>query len=135
MIILRDTGKRTLPAQEHLLFLDFQNHREKGVLGIAINLFKKYLKIKCFPTFSPSYLMQQSCYYQRLRSVFYELCNYEQNDGAATSKNLQLLEPTKAISYFPLSVYKLQQLKSIMKNRWRKILISTGIIFFQIVMG
>ena len=79
--------------------------------------------------------MQQFCYYQRLRSVFYELRNYEQNDGGITSKNVQLLEPTKAISYFPLSVYKLQQLKSMMKNRWRKILISTGIIFFQIVMG
>ena len=65
---------------------------------------KKYLKRKRFPTFSPSYLMQQSCYYQRLRSMFYELLNYEPNDRGTASVVVQLLDPTKLISYFPLSV-------------------------------
>ena len=92
------------PDQEHPLFLDFQNDREKGVSDSASNLLKKYLKRKCFPTFSPSYLMQQSCYYQRLRSVFYELLNYEPNDRGTASEVEQLLEPKKLISYFPLSV-------------------------------
>ena len=90
--------------QEHPFFLDFQNDREKGVSDSASNLLKKYLKRKCFPTFSPSYLMQQSCYYQRLRSVFYELLNYEPNDRGTASEVVQLLEPTKLISCFPLSV-------------------------------
>ena len=68
------------PDQEHPFFLDFQNDRKKGVSDSASNLLKKYLKRKCFPTFSSSYLMQQSSYYQRLRSVFDELLNYEPND-------------------------------------------------------
>ena len=46
------------PDQEYLFFLDFQNEREKEVSDSASNLLKKYLKGKCFPTFSPSYLMQ-----------------------------------------------------------------------------
>ena len=92
------------PDQEHPFFLDFQNDREKRVSDSASNLLKKYLKGKCFPTFSPSYLMQQSCYYQRLTSVFYELLNYEQNDRGTASKVVQLLGPKKLISYFPLSV-------------------------------
>ena len=92
------------PDQEHPFFLDFQNDREKRVSDSASNLLKKYLKRKCFPTFSPSYLMQQSCYYQRLRSMFYELFNYEPNDRGTASEVVQLLEPTKLISYFPLSV-------------------------------
>ena len=90
------------PDQEHPFFLDFQNDRKKGVSDSASNLLKKYLKRKCFPTFSRSYLMQQSCYYQRLRSLFYELLNYEPNDSGTTSEVVQLLEPT--ISYFLLSV-------------------------------
>ena len=45
------------PDQEQPFFLDFQNDREKGVSDSASNLLKKYLKKKCFPTFSPSYLM------------------------------------------------------------------------------
>ena len=92
------------PDQEHPFFLDFQNDREKGVSDSASNLLKKYLKRKCFPTFSSSYLMQQSSYYQRLRSVFDELLNYEPNDRGTASEVVQLLEPTKLISYFPLSV-------------------------------
>ena len=92
------------PDQEHPFFLDFQNDRKKGVSDSTSNLLKKYLKRKCFPTFSRSYLMQQSCYYQRLRSLFYELLNYEPNDSGTTSEVVQLLEPTKLISYFLLSV-------------------------------
>ena len=46
------------PDQEYLFFLDFQNEREKEVSDSASNLLKKYLKGKCFPTFSPAYLMQ-----------------------------------------------------------------------------
>ena len=88
------------PDQEHPFFLDFQNDREKGVSDSASNLLKKYLKRQCFPTFSPSYLMQQSCYYQRLRSVFYELLNYEPNDRGTASEVVQLLEPTKLISSY-----------------------------------
>ena len=48
--------------------------------------------------------MKQSCYCQRLGSVFYELLNYEPNDGGTTSEVVQLLEPIKLISFFPLSV-------------------------------
>ena len=48
--------------------------------------------------------MQQSCYYQRRRLVFYELLNYEPNDRGTASEVVQLLEPKKLISYFPLSV-------------------------------
>ena len=48
--------------------------------------------------------MKQSCYYQRLGSVFYELLNYEPNDSGTTSKVAQLLEPIQLISFFPLSV-------------------------------
>ena len=65
---------------------------------------KKYLTGKCFPTFSPSYLVQQFCYYQRLMSVFYELLNYEPNDEGTAPEVMQILEPKKLISYFPLSV-------------------------------
>ena len=36
--------------------------------------------------------------------MFYELLNYEPNDGGRASKVVQLLEPTKLISYFALSV-------------------------------
>ena len=85
------------PDQEHPFFLIFQNDREKGVSNSSSNLLKKYLNRKCFPTFSPSYLMQQSCCYQRLRSVFYELLNYEPNDRGTASEVLQLLEQTKLI--------------------------------------
>ena len=77
------------PDQEHLFFLDFQNDREKTVSDSASNLLKKYLKIKCFPTFSPSYLMQQSCHYQRLRSVSYELLNYAPTDRGTASEVVQ----------------------------------------------
>ena len=59
---------------------------------------------KCFPTFSTSYLMEQCCYYQRLRSVFHELLNYEPSDRGTASEVVQLLKQTKLISYFPLSV-------------------------------
>ena len=40
------------PDREHPFFLDFQNDREKGVPDSANNLLKKYLKRKCFSTFS-----------------------------------------------------------------------------------
>ena len=36
--------------------------------------------------------------------MFYELYNYELNDTGTASEVMQLLEPTKLISYFPLSV-------------------------------
>ena len=122
------------PDQEHPFFLIFQNDREKGVSNSSSNLLKKYLNRKCFPTFSPSYLMQQSCCYQRLRSVFYELLNYEPNDRGTASEVLQLLEKTKFISYFPLSV---SQATAVEKHdeKLMKILISTAIMIFQIMMG
>ena len=92
------------PDQEHPFFLDFQNDREKGVSDSASNLLKKDLKRKCFLTFSPSYLMKQSCYYQRLGSVFSELLNYEPNDSGTTSKVVHLLEPMQLIPFFSFSV-------------------------------
>ena len=78
--------------------------------------------------------MQQSCYYQRLRSVFYELLNYEPNDRGTASEVLQLLEQTKFISYFALSV---SQATAVEKHdeKLMKILISTAIMIFQIMMG
>ena len=48
--------------------------------------------------------MQQSCCYQRLRSVFYELLNYELNDRGTVSEIVQLLDPKRLVSYFLLSV-------------------------------
>ena len=87
----------------------------KEVSDSASNLLKKYLKRKRFPTFSPSYSMEQSCYYQWLRLVFYELLKYERNDRETASEVVQLLEPTKVISYFHCHFNKLQWLESIMK--------------------
>ena len=92
------------PDQEHPFFLDFQTDRDKGVSDSTSSLMKKYLKRKCFPNFSPSYLLQQSCYYQWLRSVFYDLLNDEPYDRGTAPEVVPLLEPTKLISYFPLSV-------------------------------
>ena len=49
--------------------------------------------------------------------MFYELFNYEQNDRGTASEVVQLLEPTKLISYFPLSVSQAAAVeKSMMKN-------------------
>ena len=92
------------PDQEHPFFLDFQNGKEERVSDSASNLLKKYLKRKRFPTFSPSYLMQQSFHSQWLRSVLYELLNYEPNDRGTASEVVQLLGPTKLLPNFPLSV-------------------------------
>ena len=104
------------PDQEHPFFLDFQNDREKRVSDSASNLLKKYLKRKCFSTFSPSYLMQQSCYYQRIRSVFYELLNYELNDRGTASEVVQYWDQKSLSPFFHCQFHKLQQLKSMMKN-------------------
>ena len=121
------------PDQEYPFSLDFQNHREEVVSDSASNLLKKYLKRKCFSTFSSSYLMQQSRYYQWLRSMFYELLNYKPNDKGIASEVVQLLKPTKLISYFPLSTSKATAVKEHNENLM-KMLISTGIMIFQIML-
>ena len=105
--------------QEHPFFLDFQNDREKGVSDSTSNLLKKYLKRKCFPTFSPSYLMQQFCYYQRLRLMFYELLNYEPNDQMIGEQHPKLCSYWNQKSLSPIfhcQFHRLQQFKSTMKN-------------------
>ena len=81
--------------------------------------------------------MQQSCYYQRLRSVFYELLNYEPNDRGTTSKVVQLLEPKKLISYIPLSV-SLAKRQAVEKHDEKLIEENfdfAAIMIFQIMMG
>ena len=122
------------PDQEHPFFLDFLNDRDKGVSDIASNLLKKYLKTKCFPTLSPSYLMQQSCHYQRLRSVFYELFSYEPNDRGTASEVVQLLEQTKLISYFPLSVSQATAVEKHDEKLIEENFDFTAIMIFQIMM-
>ena len=92
------------PDQEHPFFLDFQNRREKGASDSASNLLKKIFKEKMFPYFQPIISDATICYYQRLRLFFYELLDYERNDRGISSETVQLLEPTKLISYLPLSV-------------------------------
>ena len=65
---------------------------------------KKYLKKRRDPTFSQSYLLEQSCHYQRLRAVLYELLSFEPSGRGTSTEVVKLSETRKRIFYFPLSI-------------------------------
>ena len=77
---------------------------KKGIKDSTSVLLKKYLKKRRVPTFSQSYLLEQSCHSQRLRAVFYELLSYEPSGRGTSSEVVKLLETRKHIFYFPLSI-------------------------------
>ena len=78
--------------------------------------------------------MEQSCYYQRLRSLFYELLNYKPNDRGTASEVVQLLEQTKLISYFPLSVSQATAVEKHDEKLIEENFDFTAIMIFQIMM-
>lgn len=66
------------------------------------DMLKDLLRSRCIPSFSPKYLVTQSCYYQNLREMIHDNLLYNAEDRCSVASLFQLVNEEAAIESYPL---------------------------------